>query len=551
MGKRLLIAQTGRGNYRLTNYVVVKTGDDNPAVCELDLSTEYTTGYTFEAVLHELQEKKTDIDTLLLIGTMTSCWGSLVKGYMERKDDDQGRDTDEVYWLSRIREEIGEAAELSAKRIKMSGREVMEFYVHNIVSDICVRRKIEKYLTNVLQKRINCHTQVRIVILKKGIAHNEMTENFDILQEGIEEIVNEYENPGDIDVYFDISNGFRSLPIYIYSFTSYLTRIRRENYHLFMYYGMGDAIEAYGCIEDSSGGGDGYKKFAPMVELSEVTDLMVWINAVNEFRNYGSVRELRRIFSEHQEWDIRVKGDKGERLSQVFYMFDYASNAHNLKVLEKEIDNICSINFKETEETRLPRQAQILLDDIASDFRQRFKDGENRFYYSFLTLKLAEWFCDQERYGSASVALMEGMTTYIMERFRAEVSKIIGELNPGKYDDLLQIEMKPQDWLFGTKNQSNYSVRQEVSNLVLKYVLKNESDADKKRKFGNVKHKIRNIYAHIGYSNVEKNGVEQYRKDIRLILNDVLKDMEVEKNDDSVFYKALKIAETGFEFDAK
>ena len=149
------------------------------------------------------------------------------------------------------------------------------------------------------------------------------------------------------------------------------------------------------------------------------------------------------------------------------------------------------------------------------------------------------------------MALMEGMTTYIMERFRAEVSKIIGELNPGKYDDLLRTEMKPQEWLFGTKNQSNYSVRQEVSNLVLKYVSKNENDVDKKRKFGNVKYKIRNIYAHIGYSNVEKHGVEQYSKDIRLILNDVLKDMEVEKNDDSVFYKALKIAETGFEFDAK
>lgn len=115
MGKRILIAQIGRGNYRLTNYIVVKTGDDNPAACELDLSTEYTTGYTFEAVLHELQKKRTDIDTLLLIGTMTSYWGSLVKGYMERKEDDQGREEDEVHWLSRIREEIGEEAQLRTK----------------------------------------------------------------------------------------------------------------------------------------------------------------------------------------------------------------------------------------------------------------------------------------------------------------------------------------------------------------------------------------------------------------------------------------------------
>ena len=99
-------------------------------------------------------------------------------------------------------------------------------------------------------------------------------------------------------------SGFRSLPTYIYSFTSYLTRLNKETYKMFMYYGMFDAKAQYGGQD---------KFYAPLVELDEITDLMQWINAINEFHNMGAVTELIKIFDEHQEWNVNIRNDKYQK----------------------------------------------------------------------------------------------------------------------------------------------------------------------------------------------------------------------------------------------
>ena len=78
--KSMLIAQIGRGTYLNTNYAVLheRISSADAHQYKIDNLAAYQTGYTFEAVLHELQYKKdTDIDTVLLIGTSTSYWGSL------------------------------------------------------------------------------------------------------------------------------------------------------------------------------------------------------------------------------------------------------------------------------------------------------------------------------------------------------------------------------------------------------------------------------------------------------------------------------------------
>ena len=543
MERRMLIAQIGKGSYRPTNYAVVKKGYDDPSVCELDETSKYKTGYTFEAVLHELQrEKKIDIDTVVLIGTVSSYWGSLVRGYLESGEADQEKKADEDYWTGRLRDILGDRAdlELDTKNLWYQEKHALEYYIHNISTDREVLERTEAFLSEAVQNKLGCSTQVRIVILRKGIAHNEMEENFDLLQSGIERVVAGYENPEHIDVYFDISNGFRSLPMYIYSFTNYLTRIRKENYRLYMYYGMGDAIEAYGSTGE---------RYAPMVELSEVTDLMQWINAVNEFRNFGSVRELQKIFREHEEWDIEVKGGTREKLSDVFAMFDYATNAHNLKVLEDEIESICSMNFHEEGETRIPRQAQLLLDDIGKDFRRRFQDGQTPYRFSRLTIKLAEWFYEQDRNGSAAIALMEGMTTYVMERFEDEVRALfdIKENKTSSAGLAKQLQAaglsfegaQMTDWLFdNTRDENKHSIREKVRYMILRANLRSDGQfIEEYRKMGQ---NIRNISAHILYQDVAPDDVKEYRRSTKYVLDKVLEDMKVTDDKNSVFSEIIK-----------
>ena len=67
-----------------------------------------------------------------------------------------------------------------------------------------------------------------------------------------------------------------------------------------MYYGMAEARDAYGSDQT---------EYAPLVDLDQITDLMQWINAINEFHNMGSVRELIKIFQENREWNIETDNE--------------------------------------------------------------------------------------------------------------------------------------------------------------------------------------------------------------------------------------------------
>ena len=537
--KSMLIAQIGRGNYINTNYAVlherISSADEHQY--KIDNLAEYQTGYTFEAVLHELQYKKdTDIDTVLLIGTSTSYWGSLCSYFLRNPETGEAETGDITNdhlnkVIERLKEEAGEEIsreELKREQLKkkapirIEGKDERAAILIDIIAENDrVKQAVEHLLTGIIQKKLNCHTQIRILILEKGIDEEEIKKNFTLLQTGLESIVAEYYETGEIgpsqtgpadterlvrpeiDLYLDVSNGFRSLPMYIYSFASYLTRIRKENYRIYMYYGMADAKDQYG---------EGEKLYAPLVDLDQITDLMHWINAINEFHNMGSVRELINIFLDNEEWNIGTGNSAYPDLRTVFEMFEYAANAHNLKVLEDTIGIMRSMKDldespdKFPESGKLPRQAVVMLQDIGEEFEERFsgKGVHPRFKYSNLTLRLAEWFYDEGRIGSSAIAAMEGVTTYLLERF-------------SELDEMTIIQ--------------EYLIREPVKQLLMED--KNKTDFG--MAYDSIRRNIRNIGAHILFQKVSGSDVIQYKKDIESVLEKMLIDIKKEKNEDSIF----------------
>lgn len=540
MNKSILIAQIGKGNYINTNYAVLqeKISSADTHQYKIDNLAAYQTGYTFEAVLHELQYKKgTDIDTVLLIGTSTSYWGSLCSYFLRNPETGEAETGDITNdhlnkVIERLKEEAGEEItreELKRKELKKEAPIRIErkgkgagILIDIIAENDRVKQAVEHLLTGIIQKKLKCHTQIRILILEKGIDEEEIKKNFTLLQTGLESIVAEYYENGEIssaqidltdteqpirpeiDLYLDISNGFRSLPMYIYSFASYLTRIRKENYRIYMYYGMAEAMGKYG---------EEKKEYAPLVDLDQITDLMHWINAINEFHNMGSVRELINIFQENEEWNIETGDDAYPDLRTVFEMFEYAANAHNLKVLEDTISIMRSMKDlndspdKFPESRKLPRQAVVMLQDIGEEFEERFSgEGiQDRFKYSNLTLSLARWFYDEGRIGSSAIAVMEGVITYLLERF-------------SKLDEMIIIQ--------------EYSIREPVKELLME----DENRTDFGMAYNSIRKNIRNIGAHILYQKVSGSEVIQYKKDIESVLDKMLSDMKKEKNENSIFW---------------
>ena len=86
-------------------------------------------------------------------------------------------------------------------------------------------------------------------------------------------------NRKSIRIILDISNGFRSIPLYMMMFIRYVGAISNEKITYTIYYGMFDARNRK-------------KNTTPLVELSTVSELTDWMNAISEFRSMGSVKKL-------------------------------------------------------------------------------------------------------------------------------------------------------------------------------------------------------------------------------------------------------------------
>lgn len=458
--KNILIAQIGRGNYRVCNYAELEKGMDDPkdCICKEEI---YSTGYTFAAVKEKMKNDNMPVDTLLLIGTETSYWGDVCGFFYEIRDDSISKR------LEHLQEKLPEIKDALHESEDKQG-----IVLENISGCPAVRERLEAALREMLGVK-----DVQICIVKKGIAPNEMDDNFSVLKAKLEEIVERYENVEKINVCFDISNGFRSIPFYVYALVNYLTRIRKEEYDFSMYYGMSEARGYYG---DSS------KEITPMVDLNKITHLMKWINAINEFRNFGSVKELKNIFEQNSAWNIEVgSGTERDKLSAVFEKFDYAANTNDLKELKKTIDIICGFVGLKAENTGLPEEAVVMLTDMGEEFEERFrKEGYERYPYGNLTLELAGWFCDQGRYGSAAIAMTEGMVTYLMERYEDQIKEI--------YPPSEKVEGKSrEDWLF------DHDERYYVNGLTIMYF--GEDQKEIRDSYKKIRYDFRNATAHLKY----------------------------------------------------
>lgn len=453
----ILIAQIGRGNYKDTEYVKGYDINDN--------SREgYVTGYTFDATLHELsQSLNGEKQNLILIGTETSFWGTLCYYfYSNRKPQIKlnkisENDKDKEQIEKEKREKI---VEILQKNIPGPQFAIKKGDIDIIVEDINKkenREKIEEFLQNNIEikddkgNKIIKDINVKIVIIKSGINDEELNENFNKLYESTEDILNKSKSEDKqdekekINIVFDISNGFRSIPMYIYNFMNYLLRVRDEKFELEMYYGMSDAK-----VKDK----------APLVNLNSVNELMRWINAANEFINYGAVREIIKILEE----SVDKKNESITEIIENFNKFDYSSNANNLTILKDSIEFISNLSeyIKGIGDDILPKYAKILLDRISNEFNERFNQSNKNpgliyeYSYSFLTIKLAKWYMEQGRTGNAAIALQEGITTFIMERWTNEIRDYIKDKKEAE-DEFKNDEFVK--WLF------NYNNREKISNF--------------------------------------------------------------------------------------
>lgn len=217
-GDKILITQLGKGGYLNTNYV---NKDGKPIA---------STGYAFDAVV-----KETNPNKLLLIGTKTSGWSEVLEWYSLHLSEEKKAEADRL------------------------GKQIVDQKGENIDWKL-----VEEFI------RKEAHfEQVRIAIVEPGSTQEQLEEYPKRLLNAFKDVVDKKKNT---KIIFDISNGFRSMPLYITMFVRYAGMISRSEIKYSMYYGMFEARKGSNT---------------PLVDLSAVSELTDWVNAISEFQSLG------------------------------------------------------------------------------------------------------------------------------------------------------------------------------------------------------------------------------------------------------------------------
>ena len=443
-GDKILITQLGKGGYLNTNYV----NKDGKLIA--------STGYAFDAVV-----KKTNPNKLLLIGTKTSGWSEVLEWYSLHLSEEKKAEADRL------------------------GKQIVDQKGENIDWKL-----VEEFI------RKEAHfEQVRIAIVEPGSTQEELEEYPKRLLNALEDVVDKKKN---IEIIFDISNGFRSMPLYITMFVRYAGMISRSEIKYSMYYGMFEARKG---------------SSTPLVNLSTVSELTDWVNAISEFQSLGSVKGLCECLNREvgkqsdQEMQKQIK-----YVIRQFEQFDCAWNVNNLYYLETGIKQISTLD---TKDLPVSETAKLMLNSLRDEFSRRFKKKE-KYNYSWLLIRLSELFTEQGRYGVAAVALQEGFVTYIMERYLKK--KILQQLR-------LSSEKYEKECIH------NYYRRTLVKNYweMKMGTHKKKCELEEIDKFWEnyltIKRKIRNVESHIVYIEEELPESEEIEKWLKSAQSIIEKDL--------------------------
>lgn len=413
--KNIVVAQIGRQIYRDTKYK--KFRETAPAVPyaylpadeECKECKEYR--YSFHVILDELKRSKTCIETkeywLILVGTADSLWADLCH-----------------YFSEQFKKEMPHTLKSSMKKEKKDGKETEEF------TDIQkILEPVEQFLSECLEGTI-----VKLLIQSSGITRTESMDNFNTLISRLSETINFGKTDSnlpaqEIKLHLDISNGFRSLPFYVFLAANYMAQIQpKENsIRIFLYYGMFDnkleKLKDGHYVSSRSG------TYAPYVDMSDAADIVQWTDAISEFYNSGSVIQILKILNSREEWRGIQIDEKKTTVEEAFRKFSYAINTNNLSLLHEATSMLSQMkNNLDSGNSNFPQYVKTLLDYISDDFRKRFVDSrKGRPKYGMLSIKIAEWYLDQQRIGDAVIALQEGMVTYVMEKFPEKCEKLINK----------------------------------------------------------------------------------------------------------------------------
>jgi CRISPR-associated DxTHG motif protein len=195
---------------------------------------------------------------------------------------------------------------------------VQEAFVHWLkpeVTCVLLTEKARETHWNNLCQRLQEHTQTVAIDIPDGKRESELWQIFTAISDAVHE--------GD-EIAFDITHGFRSLPVLALLTIAYLKQIKQVKVR-YILYGAFDAKDEQGT---------------PVFDLTPFADLLDWLAAAKMFITTGDSSELGRLIQEVQNDAYRNRGAYGENLPRALKNFGMALEEVSNDLLLARVPNL-------------------------------------------------------------------------------------------------------------------------------------------------------------------------------------------------------------------
>lgn len=234
----------------------------------------------------------------------------------------------------------------------------------------------------------------KMVNIPDGKSVEELWQIFEIISE---ELKNE-----DI-IYFDITHGFRSLPMIIMLCISYVRTVRRQKIGG-IYYGAYEAM-----VND----------IAPCFNLTAMGELLDWLEAARDFTRYGDSSGLSKMLSDVNA-DVR-KNNLGSptKIKHLAKKLDYISlSLFNTRVreLKQELKSFYEVIDDPIIAEELSKWVKpfILVKDSIKESYMRMNVEDQIAEFSKFSVQTATWLIEHNHYLQAMAFMREAIITKIM-----------------------------------------------------------------------------------------------------------------------------------------
>jgi hypothetical protein len=244
---------------------------------------------------------------------------------------------------------------------------------------VLVREKLEKL------KQAMGDKCAEIIVLKYGLDSDELLFNFETLS-----AVSKYIQDGD-SISFDITHSFRSLAFYELLSALFFKDVAKRNVKIdFVSYGM---LEASGELD----------KKTPIVNMKPLVDVLEWIKAAEEYRNFGTAYNLSKLL----ETDNLGLGKEGKEALGLLGEVISGNDISEFKNLVRNCANVVrSVDSGQTKEN-------VVVGWIFRDIAERFADKLENDY--LLRFEFTKWHFEKKRLHIAAISLSETLLDLFAE----------------------------------------------------------------------------------------------------------------------------------------